>query len=944
MSFGVKIDLNREQQKAVDHTRGPLLVVAGAGTGKTRVIIERLAKLVESGVEKKHILALTFTEKAAQEMLDRAAERLEESYGVELNIHTFNAFGAKTLTEFAVEIGLSSNLHLIGDNGKVVLLREHLDELGLDYFAPISAPDRLLADIAGYFSHLKQQLVKPADYDAFAKAMPARSDEERLDRTRHTELAHAYETYQQITREQNIIDYDDQLYLLVELLEARPNVLMKLQDRYRYIMVDEFQDTNPMQSRLIDLLSGAQENVFVVGDDDQSIYGWRGATLANILDFTKRYPKAKEVTLIKNFRSTQEILDGAWRLIQHNNPDRLEALNNLNKKLVASRGKGLAPTLHKFSRLDAELNWVAEDLKNRIEAGANPGDIAILARSKRTVSRVDQMLSSSGIEHTVAGVTNDLYHHPAVILMLEALKCVSNPHDNTALYHVLGSRLFGCDPQLLAETSAKARSEHSSLETALAELSDKKINESLKLINQWRAQTSELTVRDVSYNILTGSGLKDALYATAQSSPESAQTVKALGQWFASLNDFEQVAGMPSTQSYIENLEVLRAEGETLADDSVNIDPALPVVMTIHKAKGLEWSVVYIVDCTERSFPSQRFGTSLEVPTSLAKNAAADDHINEERRLMYVGATRARDQLIVTHSDSHNGTTIRKPSRFIEELFGKTDGELSASEKLVGLDALGPSNIQLKSVSLPSRMQQNGNIVLTASQADDYLLCPLNFYYKHVLNVPEPPSSATVVGSLFHGLIQEINTAKRDGNDIPPLGPMLERLEREWPAVGYSSKTQRARGMKLGLASFKTLYERLLVEPVPIAVEESFGIRLPDSKLILNGRVDVVVPDGDGVQIRDYKTSTGVQTPDKAKAKTTSNNQLVMYALAWRLMHDEDPLSVSLDFVQTGQVGVVRKQAKTLDNMQLKLAGVAEDILAGKFPRGAKHDFCQHPI
>jgi DNA helicase-2/ATP-dependent DNA helicase PcrA len=938
-------ELNAAQEQAVATKNGPVLVVAGAGTGKTRVIVERLIRLIESGVDKSQILALTFTEKAAQEMLDRASERLHESYGVELNLRTFNAFGAEMLSEFAIEIGLSSSQRLIGDNGKVVLLREHLDELGLDYFAPVSRPDGQLATIADYFSRLKQQLVKPEAYSDYADSLPAGDEETTLERTKHRELAAAFTTYTQLMRQHNLIDYDDQIYLLIELLERRPNILKQLQQRYRYIMVDEFQDTNPMQSRLIDLLAGEAKNILVVGDDDQSIYGWRGATLANILDFTKRYPDAKEVTLIENFRSTQEILDVAWRLIQHNNPERLEHLNKLDKRLRADRGTGITPRIECFSRLDAELNWVAEDIARRLESGEDPGQIAVLARGKNTVNRIHRMLEASGIEHTVAGLSSDLYQQPAVAMLLEALRAIVNKHDNVALYHTLVSPLFNCDPMLVGELFNVARGSHQPLGDVLVTTEDTTLATAFQQIVSWQQQ-SHTSVRQLAYNILTESDYKDRLFRSVQTDEQAGRDAQALGQWFDTLYDFEKILTSPSAISYIDNLDSLRAEGELLADDTVNIETNLPVVMTVHKAKGLEWRTTYIVDCTEYSFPLKPRGGGLQVPAELATSSGADDHYHEERRLMYVAATRARDELILTYSQSHNGITKRKPSRFLAELFGTDSFDtVRTNEQLVGLDSLGGPSLVSKPIALPVAMRQNGNLVLTASQADDYLGCPLNFYYKHVLHVPEAPTAATGVGSLFHGLIQEINMAKFGAIAIPQLNSLLTRLENEWPVVGYSSKVQRERALKHGVKAFTALYERMQAEPAPLAVEKPFQVHIPDSKLILRGRIDAVVPEGaNGVQIRDYKTSTSVQSQAKAKAKASASNQLTMYALAWRIERGEDPTSVSLDYVQTGQIGPVKKRPDSIDKMQFKLAEAAEAILAGKFPPGSDHEFCSHPL
>lgn len=935
--------LNRQQKQAVEHRNGPALIVAGAGTGKTKVIIDRLAYLVSSGVPKNQILCLTFTEKAAQEMLDRASEALNESYGVELNIYTFNGFGSEILREFAVEIGLNKNLKLVGDNGKVVLLREHLDSLGLDYFAPISRPEGQLANIADYFSKLKQQIITPEKYIDFVSKMPKSSQEEKLEKTRHSELSNAYKKYLEICRGQNIIDYDDQIYLLIDLLIRRPNVLEILNNRYKYIMVDEFQDTNPMQSKLIDLLAGKDKNLLVVGDDDQSIYGWRGATLANILDFSKNYKNSKQVTLTQNYRSTQKILDQAYQLIQNNNPNRLEIINNLDKKLLSTKGTGMVPSLHKFSRLDYELNWVAEDIKHRIEKGTNPGDIAVLARRKNTVSKIHNALDIKNVEHIVSGVSSSLYKNPLVASLIEVLRAITQHNNSNALYHTLVGPLFELDPQTLGRIASEARSNHENLEDSLKNHEDVVIKNALELIESWRELAGIKLVTSMVYTIIDSSGYKVKLYKEASTDQEYAYLTQVLGQWFYSLRDFEQVATMPTAFSYLENLPALEAEDETISDDQINLSLNLPVVMTAHKAKGLEWSIVYIVDLTQGSFPLTNNRSSLNLPTELSLISAADDQRAEERRLMYVATTRAKDELILTYSDSHTGVTTRKPSQFIEEFFDKNYAANSSGE--TNTLPLFEENTRVNEVKLPAKMYSGKNLHLTASQADDYLSCPLNFYYKHVLNVPEPPSANTKIGSLFHEFLEEINTAKKSGSPMPSLEPMLNKLNEEWPKVGFSSKIQRERAYNFSKNALANMHERMEMDAIiPLQIESPFRVQVPSSNLIISGRIDVILPIEGGIEIRDYKTSSGVSTPEKAKSRVSSNNQLTIYSVALRHTIDEDAVQVSLDFVQTGQIGTLKKRSKSLDTMEAKLAKAAEDIIAGNFLPGNNHDFCIHPF
>lgn len=937
--------LNNAQQTAVDHEGGPMLVVAGAGTGKTRVIVERIVRLINAGVPKQSILALTFTEKASQEMLDRVSEALQQGYGVELNIFTFNGFGQEMLRQFASEIGLSNSLKLVGDSGKVVLLREHLDELELDYFSPISTPDAQLANLSNYFSKLKQQLVTPELYLKYAEKLPATDEAETAEKRRHQELARAFSAYVHITSSRNIIDYDDQLYLLVQLLEQRPNILKRLQDRFQYILVDEFQDTNPMQSRVLDLLAQDHKNIMVVGDDDQSIYGWRGATLANILEFKQRYPQTKEVALIENFRSTQEILDAAYRLIQTNNPYRLEVIEGLDKQLRAHRGNGKKPSLQMFATRDAELDWVAHDIKQRISRGTNPGSIAVLARRNDGVRRMHEVLEAESIPHTMSGVSNDMYRQPIVSVMIEALKTIADPNDSQALYHTLTGQLFKLDAATIGSYFATARKTHQPLFESLENSDDEKLNDVLKMIHSWREKMHIHSVGSLAYMVLDESGVKDELYTQAQNDNEIAYALQVLGKWFTTLRDFSAVVDIASTQVYLDSLPALRAEGETVGDDINDIPKDMPVVMSVHKAKGLEWEIVYIIDCTEQTFPLKRFGSSLEIPAELSNASEADDHYNEERRLMYVAVTRARDELILTYSETHNGTTKRKPSRFLEELFGTLDETTHHPEDSQTHLELFRNDIPTTTkLSLPSSMTSGNNLVLSASQISDYLRCPLDFKYTHILGVPPAPDPARHIGTLLHSLIQQINEALLAQKSPPDLKLLQEQLDLQWPLEGFPSAFQRDRALKASKSAFSQFYENALKRGRPIACEESFSVHIPDSRLVMNGRIDVIFPHKDGVEICDYKTSTSADSDEKAKKSAQTSKQLEMYALAWFLKHGEFPSVLSLDFVQTGHIGTVKKQVKTITNLQLKLTSVAQDILDLKFEPGYDHRFCRHPL
>ena len=331
-------DLNPEQRKAVTHGRGPLIIIAGAGTGKTKVITHRISSLISSKMAKpEEILAVTFTEKAANEMEERVDLLIPYSYSF-VDISTFNSFGEQILRDYGIEIGYSPDFKLLDDVEQAIFFREHLFQFKLDYYRPLSSPTRYIQDILLAIKRLKQEDVKPQEYLEYANKLEKDAFDEVTKETafKHKEMARVFKNYQDHLEADGKIDFEDQVTLVVELFRKRPSVLQVFQDKYQFILVDEFQDTNYIQFELLKLLAAKHRNLTVVGDDDQSIFRFRGASLANIHNFRKIYTDYKKVVLNNNYRSTQPILDSAYKLIQQNNPYRLEVQEEIDKTLESS--------------------------------------------------------------------------------------------------------------------------------------------------------------------------------------------------------------------------------------------------------------------------------------------------------------------------------------------------------------------------------------------------------------------------------------------------------------------------------------------------------------------------------------------------------------------------------------------------------------------------------
>src|SRR5512134_2849855 len=375
--------LSEAQRDAVLHGDGPLLIIAGAGTGKTTVLTRRIAHLIASKrARPEEVLALTFTEKAAAEMAERVDQLIPYGYA-ETAISTFHAFGDRVLREWALDVGLDPQFRVLSQPEQVIFLRERLFRLPLDRFRPLGDPPRHLAALATLVSRAKDEDVSPAQYRAWAEGRLASAADEagRDEAESQIELAAFYEAHQRLLAEAGLVDFGDQIHRTLALLRDRPAVLERLRARFRFVLVDEFQDTNHAQLEMLKLLAGEAANLTVVGDDDQAIYRWRGAAAANLLAFRRLYPRAREVVLVENYRSTQTILDTAARLVGYNNPYRLEAIAGIDKRLRSPRPDGLPVRHAHFDTVSAEADGVAALAEERVRAGARPRDFAILVRS-----------------------------------------------------------------------------------------------------------------------------------------------------------------------------------------------------------------------------------------------------------------------------------------------------------------------------------------------------------------------------------------------------------------------------------------------------------------------------------------------------------------------------------------------------------------------------------
>jgi DNA helicase II / ATP-dependent DNA helicase PcrA len=946
--------LSAAQHEAVEHGEGPLLIVAGAGTGKTTVLTRRIAHLIASKrARPEQILALTFTEKAAVEMAERVDQLIPYGYA-ESWIGTFHAFGDHVLRHAALESGLNPDFRVLSRPEQVIFLRERLWRLPLERFRPLGDPTRHLHALLDVVSRAKDEDVAPAEYEAWALAQlaecppptlppggAASSDgDPRRDRAlSHAEVAAFYAAYQRLLAEAGLVDFGDQIHLTLALLRARPAALEELRQRFRYVLVDEFQDTNHAQLELVRLLAGGPApNITVVGDDDQAIYRWRGAASGNLLAFLRLYPGARQVVLRDNHRSTPEILDAAGRLIRYNNPYRLEVVAGIDKRLRSPRPAGPLVRHERYETLSAEADGVAGLVRERLQAGFRPRDVAVLVRSNDHADAFLRAFNVKGIPHRFSG-SRGLYDQPEVRQLVCFLQALAHPADSVPVFYLAASSLYRMPEGDLLRLNHYARRKNRPLLEVFRALLDTEsapadasaggpgpgsiqhdlsgiggasrtaARRLLADIDRAAQDVGRLRTGEVLYRFLQGSGLLARLSARDATARTEAE-VKNVARFFDLVRDYGAVAEHDRVPAFVEHLDLLREAGDDPAVAEADRNEDAVHVLTVHKAKGLEFPVVFIVGCAEDSFPVRRRSRRLDLPPELEKEppAGGDAHLQEERRLFYVAMTRARDELVLTSAADFGGGRPRKVSRFVVEAL---DLALPAPlpRRTQPLEALARNQAPPQPAPAPPHAPDSRPLRLSFAQMDDYLTCPLKYRYVHVLRVPLLAHHRVVYGSAVHKAVQRMFQARLEG--IPfTEDDLVAAFRASWVSEGFLSREHEEERLRAGEDTLRRFYRQDAGAPTrPAAVEQEFSFMVDQTRVA--GRYDLVVQDGGGTTILDFKTGA-VDDPAKAQERARESLQLDVYALAWLRATGRLPGRVELRFLETGLSGA---RTPTLDEV-----------------------------
>jgi DNA helicase II / ATP-dependent DNA helicase PcrA len=952
---GVK--MNDAQRRAITHGQGPLLVIAGAGTGKTRVITERIRHLLDSdpSLGGENILGLTYTKKAAGEMKSRVVKTCGER-GKNVTMATFHAFCETLLKE------IDPKVTVLEDVDHWILLRRNMARLKLEKYRRLAEPGQFLGDFLRFFSRCQDELVSSDDYQRYADELEGdlQAEREQLDEDTYLErvenvalqkeIARAYKASEELLADKKYFSFGSLITWTVKLLRNDAALRERFQQRYKHILVDEFQDTNIAQLELLLLLSPEPRNIVVVGDNDQAIYRFRGASFGSFKLFLERFADWKtgqdstrfRVTLTENYRSTPNILRVATQVIAQNEV----SADFPNKVLSPTREEGERIRVVELATEDEEALWVANELERLHRAGNPWRDFAVLYRQHAHRDRLVEELSLRNIPFVITRLS--ILEHSLVRDVLAYLRLIAKPYDDIACARVLAAPAWHLEPVdlvRLAERTRKKRgtSLYDALESPQSELpfnpSAATLSELLEFASAQRKTMKRRTAREILgaltewLEIPQLAGMRDRRYVTQ------------LAQF---LKDWEPKSDTRSLPEFLEYLDYFEQAGGVVCLDD---DPPGDAVqlMTVHGAKGLEFPHVFLLRVNHGAFPPRERLPLFEFPANLMKEElpAGQFHIQEERRLFYVALTRAERKLTITTLTEKKG----KVPTFIEDILmepsvkrrdvlqiapkvrPRDEDARAASGRNNGASALFPSLSQRPRIfskiadwAETFHPPSPEPLKLSASAVDNYRKCPQQFLFGRVWSLKEGPQATLTFGSVMHTTIKRFVDQLRKGVKLP-FDEVARIFETEWTSAGFEDDYQEGEYKKDGIEQLRAFHATLLENP-PVILEQEKAFELPlENNVIINGRIDQINSLGrNDVEIIDYKTGKS-----RKEADARRDLQLSIYAIAAKEILELNPVRLVFYYLQNNQTQVTTRTAKQLDEAQKIVQEAAADIRAGEF-------------
>lgn len=951
--------LNAEQRAAVEHGDGPLLVVAGAGTGKTRVITERIRYLLESNPDLagENILGLTFTDKAANEMKHRLVKAMGER-AESVWLSTFHKFCLEKILRSA-----NSEVQPLDELDHKILLRRNIGRLELKYFKRLQEPSEFLADFVQLFSRCQDELVTPDDYRRFveklrrnfeARARALEPDQRSIAQEeieKQEELARAFCVSEELLRERNLTTFGAQLADAVALLHRGPERLAETRDHYRYILVDEFQDTNVAQLELLWLLAGDRRNILAVGDHNQAIYRFRGASYGSFTIFLERFcgagglkleaePRKFVVSLSQNYRSTKRILNVADAVIRNNEQPPLLP----GKRLTTENREGDKIRVVEFGSPQEEAHWIASEIERWHYAGARWNTMAVLYRKHIHREVLLGALQRRSIPFVIRRLS--ILSSTVVRDLLAWMRLVGQPADNVACARVLAAPHWKLDPRDLVRLIERADKNHrrplsDEVESGDSQAQFPRLKEFAELLNRLRHNARHKSASELLDELI------GALELAPLPSDEDRYYIDRLA---AFVRDWERKNADHNRLK--DFLEYLFYFNEARGDITLEDHPADDAVelMTVHSAKGLEFPHVFVMRLSRADFPTFARPPVFEFPPDLMKEEKpeGDFHIQEERRLFYVALTRARQRLTLS-------TVVNKRKRqspFLDDFLEdpkvkKFDSQQLSPKVSVPPDdeAAGPTPISAEPLSLFDVLRDETRaysrialwskayhppkpepLQLSPSAISAYQSCPMKYQFQYLWSLRGGPHAQATFGRVMHTTIQEFVREMRERRKVP-LEDLLAIYDRGWSSAGFTDDYDEDEYRKSGREQLEAFHQAYSANP-PDVVHQEKKFELPlDHGIVVTGRIDQVNRIGKKeFEIVDYKTGKPKDTK-----KSGDDVQLSIYALAAREVLEIEPTRLVFYNLMTNEAITTARDAKSLAVTRQKINEVADLIRAKQF-------------
>ncbi|MGA2098309.1 MAG: UvrD-helicase domain-containing protein [Candidatus Acidiferrum sp.] len=953
-----ELKLNEAQRRAITHGEGPLLVIAGAGTGKTRVITERIRHLLQSdeSLSGENILGLTFTNKAAGEMKARVVRATGER-GKNVALDTFHAFCEKLLKEASPE------RLMIDKVDHWILLRRNLERLNLDKYRRLAEPGQFLNDFVEFFSRCQDELVSCEDYQRYADGLANQLEIERAAIDEDTykerveivalqqEIARAYRASEALLQEKKRVSFGSLITGAVELLETNDELRRALQEKYRYILVDEFQDSNIAQLRLLELLAGDKKSIVAVGDNDQAIYRFRGASFGSFKLFLERFAGWREgqdstpfrVSLVENYRSTPNILRVATQVISQNTV----SADFPKKVLNANKEESEKIRIVELENEEQEARWIGAELARLHSGGRKWRDFAVLYRQHAHRDQLVEELSSRKIPFVISRLS--ILDHPLVKDALAYLRLIAKPFDDIACARVLAAPAWGLEPSDLVRFAERARKEKRAIYDMLHlpqgplafDTRHAALGDLVEFTTEQRKTLRRRSAREILREVL------EWLEVVQRANPRDRKYVTRLSEFAKEWEPKSDTGSLTELIEYLDYYE--QAGGAICLEDDAPGDAVQ--LMTVHGAKGLEFSQVFLLQVNSKKFPASERPRVFEFPAALMKEGepAEQFHIQEERRLFYVALTRAEDRLTLTTLTEKKAKTpvfiedilmdlairrrdIRQLRPKLPEIAASTEKEKAAADTLnlwlfPASTGLAKIFSRIADWAIDFHPPSPEPLKLSPSAVSGYRSCPQQYLFSRSWSLKEGPKAILSFGSVMHTTIKRFIDQLRKGVKLP-FEEVARIYEAEWSSAGFEDDYQE-KGYKLdGLEHLRAFHASTLAEPPTVLEQEKpFELSL-ENNVIIAGRMDQVNSLGKkDVEIIDYKTGK-----PKKDTEAKKDLQLSLYALAAKEIFEWNPVRLVFHYLPNNQIQVTTRDVKQLDEAQRIVLQTAADIRAGQFP------------